>query len=107
MDAAALGAVVLPGVIDIARTTIRLNADLKRCSTIFRNTASEVECCRRCNPVHCVPCRAGFSVDILQAEAKYKSCVLRAWKRAVERTVSRPSLETILSSLVDAGIAEE
>ena len=107
MDTTTLGAVVLPGLIASASTTIRLSADLKRCGTVFRNTALEIECCRRCDPVRCVPCRASPNADIFQAEDRYKSCVQRAWRRAVERTVSKPTLEAILSSLEDAGFADK
>jgi hypothetical protein len=93
-------------VLASAYTTVQLQADLKRCKTTFGKEASQLECCRRCDPVGCRPCQAP-GAEIFEAEDKYQTCVLRAWTRALGRAVGEPAVGAVPASLADAGLAEK
>jgi hypothetical protein len=98
---------LLPGVVAAAPVAIQLRADLKRCATKFERAAEGIDCCRRCNPFDCEPCRVrGEDSEISQYSEKYKDCVCRSWQRALTRTFGPGSTQAILASLEDAGLEE-
>jgi hypothetical protein len=97
---------LLPGVLASAYTTVRLQADLKRCTSSYQKATGQLDCCRRCDPSKCVPCQAP-GAETFDIEDRYQTCVLRAWTRALGRTVGEPTVGAVLASLADAGLLDK